>query len=166
MHMNSLRSCGALLLMLLPSFFGANAMAAEPDQYRLTEKALGQYESATEAMYEYMIAHPERVEVMESAGDPSMAEPEDLARFYDEHLPGLREAMEASGMSLKDYYVFTFTIVGNAFGLAMAEQFGGADDAELTETQRANLAFVRKYGKRFEAFGERMNQKYGNLDTE
>lgn len=164
MSMHVMRVAGvrlaACLFFLLPAF--ANAADQDGITYQLTEKKLGQYERATEAMYEFMRAHPELRDAMEM-DDSEVEEVTDTTRIMDERAPGLRKVMEESGMTMEDYFTFTMTLAGTAFGLAIAEQFGGIDDSKMTAAERANLEFLKKYQQRFEQFSARMEQKYGDL---
>lgn len=152
-------------LVLLSAVSSAAAATSPVESYRLTEAVLGQYERATEAMYQYAVEHPEVMAAMDEDDDNTgdMGDIKQMTRVFDAKAPGLRKTMEKSGLSLEEYFTFSFALAANAFGAAMADQFGGADESQLTALQRDNLAFVRKHQKRFEEFGKHMQEKYGPL---
>lgn len=142
----------------------AAGTASSFDDYRLTDAALNGYERATEIMYQYAVDHPEAMAAMEEdESDDSDFDIGQMAAQIDAKAPGLRKAMEKSGLSLEEYFTFSMVMAVNAFGVAMADQFGGADESKLSELQRANMAFIRKHQQRLEQFGERMSEKYGPL---
>jgi hypothetical protein len=138
--------------------------ASSFDDYRLTDAALNGYERATEIMYQYAVDHPEAMAAMEEdESDDGDFDIGQMTAQIDARAPGLRKAMEKSGLSLEEYFTFSVVMAVNAFGVAMADEFGGADEAKLSDLQRANMAFIRKHQQRLEAFGERMSEKYGPL---
>lgn len=155
----------SLLLIAMSSFAAA---ASDIEDYRLTEAGLDRYEHATEAMYRFAADHPEMAQRLENededdAEDDADGDPVLLAQQLDARAPGLRAAVEKSGMKLEEYFTFSIVMAANAFGAVMADQFGTADESSLGAIQRANLQFVRKHMKRFEEFGARMQQKYPSV---
>lgn len=152
--------------MLVLAVFSFSPLASDIENYRLTDAGLDRYERATEAMYQFAQAHPEMAQRLENEdedeedadGDPSL-----MAQQLDARAPGLRAAVEKSGMKLEEYFTFTVVMAANAFGVAMAEQFGSADESALSSVQRANVQFVRKHMQRFQEFGERMKNKYPDV---
>ena len=145
----------AVLLLL------AGNVHASGENYRLTEKALGQYEHATEAMYRFARDNPQYADALEDesegAGDVTQ-----IVKSIDDRAPGLRAAMEKSGMKMEEYFTFSMSLVASALGAAMIDQFGG-DESRLDELQRQNMDFVRKYQPRMETFNSRMQQEYADV---
>ncbi len=154
---------GNLLAGLLLAVLAVSpAPAADLETYRLTDATLDKYERATEIMYDYATQHPEVLNAMDDDEDDTDMDFAAMAKRFDEKAPGLRKQMEATGLPLEEYFTFAISMAANAFGAAMAEQFG-ADESKLTAVQRDNMAFIRKNQERFEQFSQRMEQKYGPL---
>lgn len=154
--------------MLVLAMFSITALADEIESYRLTEDALNRYERATEALYQFAEAHPEMAQQLENDAedeeeDDTEGDPRLMAQQLDARAPGLRAAVEKSGMKLEEYFTFSIVMAANAFAVVMADQFGAADESALSPVQRANIQFVRKHMQRFEDFGARMKQKYPSV---
>lgn len=136
------------------------ASASDIAGYRLSETALDQYERATEAMYRFARDNPQHASALD--GDEDDIDIDNLIRKLDERVPGLRPAMEASGMKLEEYFTFAVSLATNAIGAAMIDQFGG-NEAGLTELERENIDFVRRNMARIEAFDARLQKEYSDV---
>ncbi|MBW3566856.1 MAG: hypothetical protein KY410_02670 [Proteobacteria bacterium] len=144
---------------------GVAASAPDSETYRLTEAALGKYEKATDAMYAFLVAHPELEGALGDFGDSEEGDLDvaETTRRIDRAAPGLRPSMERSGMSMEEYFTFTMVMAGNAFAVGMAEHFGGVDESKLGDLERANMAFVKQHGERMQRFSESIERKYAHL---
>lgn len=165
--MRFVRLAGAWLACML-FMVSASVVADDAESYRLTDAGLDRYERATEAMYRYAREHPEAIAALESEEGETEDEGFDarrMAAHFDAHAPGLREAMEASGMPLEEYFTFSVTLAASALGAAFAEQYGNPASGDMTPLQRDNLAFARKNMQRFQAFGEKMKKQYGDMES-
>ena len=158
MHLRHIAHVMLVALMVI----SGNALAVDdPENYRLSESALQKYERATVAMYQFARSNPDSVQALKGS-DEDDGDFNAMIRRMDQHAPGLRKAVEASGMKLEEYFVFALTLAGNAIGVAMFDQFGG-NEAELTDLQRANMNFVRSNMERITRFDERMRAEYGDI---
>lgn len=167
----AIRTGAAAAGMLVVAICSLPAIAGDVENYRLTEDRLGRYERATEAMYQFAEAHPEIAQKLRDDDEQDETEDDNgdakaMAESLDARAPGLRAAVEKSGMKLEEYFLFSIVVAGNALGVAFADQFGGGNDAALSEVQRANMQFVRKHMQRFEMFAARMQEKYPSLATD
>lgn len=167
--LTKIRPAGVRTGLYLLFLFTGIASAAGIEDYRLTERGLQQFEKSTEAMFQFMQDNPELARKLreEEEDTEDDGEDQDIAAMtseLDQRAPGLRAKVEKSGMKLEEYFTFSVVFAANAFGAAMADQYGEADNAKLTELQRANLAFVRKYRERIEQFNHEVQEKYGTLD--
>lgn len=166
--MHAFRSfAGAWLAGLLLSVVTATNVvaAADAEDYRLTDAGLDRYERVTEAMYRYARQHPDAMKALERQQDlDEDADAQKMARYMDEHAPGLRDAMEDAGMSVEEYFTFSLTLAANALAAAFAEHYGSdTGNAQLTAVQRDNLSFAQRNTARFQAFSERLQREYGDL---
>jgi hypothetical protein len=152
----------AALLAAVP-VSGVAGTAPDAATYRLTDAGLGKYEKATDAMYAFIVAHPEAVRALDGMGDSDDEDVTAMARWIDQRVPGLRVAMERSGMSLEEYYTFSIVMAANVLAVGMAEHFGGMDESRLGAVERANMAFIKKNGERMQRFSEAMTSKYESL---
>lgn len=165
LHGNRSACLAAFLALLFAPMAGAAEAESPMDTYRLTESGLDRYEKATVAVYEFLRAHPELEESLaeeadEDAEDPTFA---DMARRFESRAPGIGKAARDAGMPLEEYFQFTMVFAMNAFTVAMMDQFGGGEDADMSAVARDNVAFVRKHQQRFTDFDARMKEKYGDL---
>jgi len=156
------RLLAAVLLAAVPVLATA-ATAPDANTYRLTDASLGKYEKATDAMYGFLSAHPELKGAMEGGDEEGDEDVTVTTRRLDQYAPGLRAAVERSGMSLEEYYTFTMVMVANAMAAGMADHFGGIDESGLGPVERANMAFIRKNGERMQSFSKAMEEKYASL---
>ena len=152
---------GLALLALFPLFTSADDL----ENYRLTDNALGKFEKATEAMYQFARENPQLAKKLDNDDESDDVEGnvEEMVRELDRKAPGLRTRIESSGMELEEYFTFSMVLAANAFGVAMADHFGKQDDAALTDVQRANIAFFRRNQQRFEQFNTRMQTEYADV---
>lgn len=165
------RSAGAFvagILLLAVACGTATAGEADMENYRLTEDGLDNFEQATESLYAFMAAHPEyRQALRESEGGDDDEDFAAIAQRFEAGAPGISEVMEDAGMPLEEYFRFTMVFALNAFSVAMIDQYGGKqEDADLTDTARSNIAFVRTNMQRFTDLDARMKKQYGPIMDE
>ncbi len=139
--------------------------AATPDveSYRLTPAAFDKYQRATDSMYDYINRHPELQSEFDDVEDEETDGVAEMAAALERRAPGLRKAMESSGMSLEEYFTFSLALAGSAFAVAMEDHMGSIDEDTLDAAQRENIAFLRANRARLDTFFAEMQRKYPTL---
>ena len=125
----------AAALLLPPA--GAQSLpdtdTREVRSYALTEAALGKYVDATRKLS----AIPVACEVEE----PSVGSLNEAAERIDA-VPGAKSAVQSAGMTSREYVVFAFSLIENAFAAYALEQ----PDGKLPPgVSMANIDFLRKH---------------------
>jgi hypothetical protein len=122
----------------------SDAPTSEQEIPRLDEEKLSQWFAALRALADLSPGHPELADIAVVDADLSAAE--NAARW--EQSPVLRDAIEATGLSVLDYIMLNGTIVGAMMGSAMMND---AQLEELSQVERDNILFVKANAERIEA---------------
>jgi len=111
----------------------------EINQYRLTGKAMGQFGQSTKNLIELSQTKPD---IFKDARKNKIAE-EDFAGLIDayEKIPGVKNAIEKSGMSVHDYVYFEFAMVYGETGNLVLKSGGTLPEGFSKE----NVAFYRSH---------------------
>jgi hypothetical protein len=132
----------AAWLMYLPAARAQalpDADAREVRGYTLTEAALGKYVQATRALSKVPLACED-----DEAGVGSLAE----AAAKIDAVPGARAAVQSAGMTSREYVVFAFSLIENAFASYALEQPDGKLPPGIS---MANIEFLRSHAGEIQA---------------
>jgi hypothetical protein len=116
-----------------------DADAREVRGYALTEAALGKYVQATRALSKVPLACEDDEE-----GVGSLAE----AAAKIDAAPGARAAVQSAGMTSREYVVFAFSLIENAFASYALEQPEGKLPPGIS---MANIEFLRAHATEIQA---------------
>ncbi len=134
------------LAFVLPAAAGANqapdADAREVSAYRLTEQGLGRFSRATRGL---MALQVDDCEVESEVKDISEA----VARL--DGAPGAKAAIEAAGMTTREYIVFSFSMMQSGLAAWGLEQPGGKMPPGVSES---NVEFYRKHATELQRLSE------------
>jgi len=158
------RLLGALTLALfLPSLAAAQGGDSEELQrYVLTDAGLAKYSQATRQM----AALPgEQTGDCENDEDSDSQSIDELAAKLDRH-PAAKGAIQAAGMTTREYVVFSFALLQTGLAVWAADQAGG----KLPDgTSAANVAWYKKNEvnlKKLETFSAQSDCDSGEDDGE
>lgn len=147
----------ALLAMFAPDVHSApnDADLRELSRYELTMSDFRKYAAATETLAKHAKTQDEYVD--EEMGD-AVADAESLddmaARLG--RVPGARQAIESSGLTVRQYMVISMAIMQAAFAQFAVDQ--GADPAKVAKdagVNPANLEFVKEHKAEIEKLNPR-----------
>jgi hypothetical protein len=140
-RLHALLAATALLLLLPPSRAEPlpDADEREVRAYTLTEAALGKYVQATRALSKVPLACES-----DNTGVKSLS---DAAARIDA-VPGARAAVQSAGMTSREYVLFAFSLIENAFASYDLDQPGGKLPPGIS---MANVEFLRTHQARIEA---------------
>ncbi len=128
-------SVAAFALLMLPAARAENlpeADAREVRAYALTEAALGKYVEATRKL---------SVIPLDCTSDDSDVGSLSEAAARIDAVPGARSAVQSAGLTSREYVVFAFSLIENAFASYALEQPGGKLPPGIS---MANVEFLRK----------------------
>ncbi len=123
------------LLLLLPAALGEalpEADTREVRAYTLTDAALGKYVEATRKL--------SAIPLDCSAGGSDVGSLSDAAARIDA-VPGARAAVRSAGLTSREYVVFAFALIENAFASYALEQPGGKLPPDIS---MSNIEFLRR----------------------
>jgi hypothetical protein len=140
-RLQALLAATAFLLLLSPSRAEPlpDADEREVRSYTLTEAALGKYVQATRALSKVPLACES-----DNSGVKSLS---DAAARIDA-LPGARAAIKSAGMTSREYVLFAFSLIENAFASYDLDQPGGKLPPGIS---MANVEFLRTHQARIQA---------------
>jgi hypothetical protein len=140
-HLHALAATAACLLFLPAAHAETlpDADAREVRGYALTEAALGKYVQATRALSKIPLACED-----DDAGVSSLGE----AAAKIDAVPGARAAVQSAGMTSREYVVFAFSLIENAFASYALEQPGGKLPPGIS---MANIEFLREHAGEIQA---------------
>jgi hypothetical protein len=128
----------ASLPLLVPTVASAqDADLAEIQRYSLSEAALAKYTNATKSLAELGA----RCEDDES-GQESESQSIDAMVATIGSVPGASDAVQAAGMTLREYVVFSMSLLQNGLAAWAANQPGGTLPPGVS---KANVDFVTKH---------------------
>jgi len=128
----------ASLPLLIPTLASAqDADLAEVQRYALSEPALTKYTNATKSLAEL----GGRCEGDES-GEESESQSIDAMVATLGSVPGARDAVQAAGMTLREYVVLSMSLLQNGLAAWAANQPGGTLPPGVS---KANVDFVAKH---------------------
>ncbi len=123
------------LLLLLPAALGEELPEADTREvraYTLTDAALGKYVEATRKL--------SAIPLDCSAGGSDVGSLSDAAARIDA-VPGARAAVRSAGLTSREYVVFAFALIENAFASYALEQPGGKLPPDIS---MSNIEFLRR----------------------
>jgi hypothetical protein len=130
---------GAALLVAGPQGTCAqDADTAEIQRYTLTEAGLAKYSQATKKL----AALPRDPAACSDEGDGSGSQSIDQMAAKLGAVPGAKAAVQAAGMSLREYVVFSMSLFQNGLTAWALDQPGGKLPQGVS---KANVDFVRKH---------------------
>ena len=125
----------AAILLLLPAASADSlpeADAQEVRAYALTEAVLDKYVRATRRLSEIPLDC--------DAGDSGISSLDDAAAKID-RMPGAKAMMKSAGITSREYVVFAFALIENAYAAYSVDQPGGKLPPG---TSMANVEFLRR----------------------
>lgn len=130
---------GAALLFATPQIARAqDADTAEVQRYLLTDAGLAKYSQATKKL----ASLPRDSAACSDDGDGSGSQSIDQMAAKLGAVPGAKAAVQAAGMSLREYVVFSMSLLQNGLAAWALDQPGGKLPQGVS---KANVDFVRKH---------------------
>lgn len=134
---------GWLLLLALPGLVAAqDPDTAEVQRYTLTQAALTKYAQATRNLI-----------ALEGACEDEDTEPRSLDEMVAEleDTPGAKDALQSAGMTMRDYVVFSLSLLQTGFAAFAASQPGAVLPPGVS---KANVDFINAHRTEIERLGE------------
>jgi hypothetical protein len=133
---------GSALLAVTPHIAFAQGRArSRPDPVPLTEANLARYAKASDNLAGYIRQHPGEADL--SGGDKSYDSVDEAAKDLCEPHPGVRQAIDAGGMTCTEYLGFTMALERTAGLAAMAKD--GPQPTPGLGASATDIAFYRKH---------------------
>jgi len=132
----------------------SDADAKAIQSYRLTDAGLSKFMQASRNLVQVAKQHPEIAEQEKNTDPKSLA---DMEAMYDRH-PEVKHAIASTGMSSRDYVLFSMAVFQAGMAAAVAEQPGGKiPDGVAPE----NVDFYKKHADEMKKFGEELEKSSG-----
>ena len=146
-------SCVAILVIWAVTVLHADISEAdvrEINQYRLTEKALGQFGHATKSLIELAHTKPDVFETVKKKTTNN----EDVAGLVEYYTksPDVSRAIQSSGMTVHDYVYFEFALIYAATGNVVLKAGGKLPDG----FSKVNVEFFRTHEPDFKKLDQDM----------
>ncbi len=126
--------------------------------YKLTMDAVRKFAQASKTMKQYEKDHPELNQDEEDDNDDDSASLDDMEAKLAS-VPAARKAIEAAGLSVREYVVITFAMLQSAISQYAIEQ--GADPAKIARdagVHPANVTFYKEHKAEIEALTADMKE--------
>ena len=150
-----LLAAAPVVLLAFTRFAAAQAAdTAEIQRYTLTETALSKYTEAASNL----ASLPGACEDDDSESDSQSL---DAMVAKLESVPGAKAAVQAAGMTSREYVVFTFSVLQNGLAAWAASQPGGSLPPGVS---KANVDFVTKHEAELEKITELESDCNGDED--
>ncbi len=113
-------------------------------RYRLTEAAFAKFSQAARNLIAAAKADPATFREKEGDGDETAESIAELAAFYERH-PTLKRAINAAGMTTREYTIFTLSMFEAGMAAFLVEQQGGTFDNVPAAVPRDNVLFFQRH---------------------
>jgi len=161
MHSTSrLLAAAAAAVTIVAAPLGAQSDDETLARYQFTEAALAKFTQATRNLIAAAKAQPEAFRERKEADDETIETIAEVVAFYERH-PTLKRAINAGGMTTREYAVFMLAMVGAAMGAFLVEQQQGKFDNVPAGIPRANVLFYQRHKTELDRVGEELRALEG-----
>ncbi|HEU5261949.1 MAG TPA: hypothetical protein VFU41_11075 [Gemmatimonadales bacterium] len=159
-----LLAAAAAAVTILAAPLGAQSDDETLARYQLTDAALAKFTQATRNVIAAAQAQPEAFREREGADDATIETIAEMAAVYERY-PALKRAINAGGMTTREYVVFLMSMTGAAMGALLVEQQQGKFDNLPAGISRANVLFYQRHKTELERINEELRALEGRDKT-